>query len=50
MMHEMIQVLIVEDDFRIADINRQFVNRVEGFTVSEVAKTGEEALAYLRSH
>ncbi|MFJ7934768.1 response regulator [Sporosarcina sp. NPDC096371] len=49
-MHETIQVLIVEDDFRIADINRQFVERVAGFTVLEIVKTSEEALAYLRSH
>lgn len=48
-MFEPIQVVIVEDDFRIADINRQFVNRVEGFVVSYVAKTGEEALTYLRT-
>ena len=47
---ETIQVLIVEDDFRIADINRQFVERVEGFAVLEIVKTSEEALAYLRSH
>lgn len=48
-MHENFQVLIVEDDFRIAEINRQFVHRVDGFTVLDVVKTGEEALAYLRS-
>lgn len=48
-MHETIQVVIIEDDFRIADINHQFVNRVEGFVVAFVAKTGAEALAYLRS-
>ncbi|MGG0668897.1 response regulator [Lederbergia citrisecunda] len=48
-MLEPIQVLIVEDDFRIADINRQFVSRVEGFVVAETLKTGEDALTYLRS-
>ncbi|MFC5601714.1 response regulator [Sporosarcina koreensis] len=48
-MLEPIQVLIVEDDFRIADINRQFVNRIDGYEVSYVAKTGEEALAYLHN-
>ncbi|WP_342514921.1 response regulator [Sporosarcina sp. FSL K6-1522] len=47
-MCETIQVLIVEDDFRIAAINRQFVERVEGFAVVEVVKTSEEALAYLQ--
>ncbi|MEK5037842.1 response regulator [Sporosarcina sp. FSL K6-3457] len=49
-MRETIPVLIVEDDFRIADINRQFVERVEGFTVLAIVKTSEEALTYLRSH
>ena len=48
-MRETIQVLIVEDDFRIAEINRQFVNRVDGFTVMEVVKTAEEALILLRN-
>lgn len=48
-MLEPIQVLIIEDDFRIAEINRQFVNRVDGFTVVEVVKTGQEALAFLRT-
>ncbi|WP_339252724.1 response regulator [Sporosarcina sp. FSL W8-0480] len=48
-MLETIKVLIIEDDFRIADINRQFVNRVEGFVVQHVVKTGEEAITYLRS-
>lgn len=48
-MPDEIQVLIVEDDFRIADINRQFVNRVEGFAVLAVVKTGEEALTFLQN-
>lgn len=48
-MREIIQVLIVEDDFRIAAINRQFVEQVEGFGVVEVVKTSEEALAYLQN-
>lgn len=43
------QVLIVEDDFRIAEINRQFVEKVDGFTVLDIVKTGKETLDYLRS-
>ncbi|WP_370569607.1 response regulator [Sporosarcina sp. BP05] len=46
----MIRVLIIEDDFRIAEINRQFVDRVTGFMALEVVKTGEDALAYLRNN
>ena len=44
-----IQVLIIEDDFRVAEINRQFVNQVEGFQVIYIAKTGDEALSYLEN-
>ncbi|MBP2076778.1 response regulator [Oceanobacillus polygoni] len=47
-MHEDYSVLIVEDDFRIANIHRQFVEKVDGFVVSDTVRTGEEALAFLR--
>ncbi|QJQ94056.1 MULTISPECIES: response regulator [Halomonadaceae] len=40
-------ILIVEDDFRIADINRAFIEQSEGFEVVGMAKTGAEALAIL---
>lgn len=43
------QVLIVEDDFRIAEINRQFVEKIEGFTVLDIVKTGKETIDYLNS-
>ena len=46
-MHEAYRVLIVEDDFRIVNINRQFVEKVDGFIVSDTVRTGEEALAFL---
>ncbi|KAB2336109.1 response regulator [Cytobacillus depressus] len=49
-MHEKIQVLVVEDDFRIAEINRQVVNQIDGFTVLYAVKTGEDALTYLRNN
>lgn len=44
-----IQVLIIEDDFRVAEINRQYVNQVEGFQAIFIAKTGDEALSYLEN-
>ncbi|MFD1412704.1 response regulator [Oceanobacillus jeddahense] len=47
-MNDSIQTLIIEDDFRIAEINRRYVERVEGYAVQGVVKTGEEALAYLK--
>ncbi|SDM63720.1 two-component system, CitB family, response regulator CitT [Franzmannia pantelleriensis] len=40
-------ILIVEDDFRIADINRAFIEQSDGFEVVGMAKTGAEALAIL---
>lgn len=48
-MNENLHVMIIEDDFRVAEINRQLVEQVTGYQVDCIAKTGEEALAYLRS-
>ncbi|TWI53991.1 response regulator [Halalkalibacter nanhaiisediminis] len=48
-MGNVFHVLIVEDDFRVAEINRQFVEKIDGFTVLAIAKTGKEALAYLEN-
>src|SRR5438552_3832062 len=39
----MIRVLIVEDDFRVAEIHRAYVQRLEGFTVVAEAHTALEA-------
>lgn len=47
-MNEAYHVLIVEDDFRIANIHRQFIDRIEDFTVSAAVKTGKEALTFLQ--
>ena len=40
----MIRTLVVDDDFRVADLHRAYVERVEGFGVVGTAHTGEEAL------
>ncbi len=40
----MISVLIVEDDFRVADLHREFVERCAGFSVVGVALTAGQAL------
>lgn len=45
----MLKVLIVEDDFRVANVNRQFVERVEGYEVIGVAATLAEAQQQLES-
>lgn len=46
-MKDSIDVLIIEDDFRVAEINRKYVEKEDGYQVLEVAKTGEEALNFL---
>lgn len=40
----MIRTLIVDDDFRVADLHRAYVEKVPGFTVVGQAGTGAEAL------
>ena len=46
-MNELLHVFIIEDDFRVADINREITSQVKGLTVSGMAKTGDEAMAFL---
>lgn len=41
-------VLVVDDDFMVADIHRRFVERVDGFRPVGVARSGAEALAAAR--
>ena len=40
----MISVLIVEDDFRVAGLHREFVERCKGFAVAGVALTARQAM------
>lgn len=44
---ESIRVMVVEDDFMVADINRQVTEQTEGFVVVKVARNGAEALEAL---
>jgi response regulator of citrate/malate metabolism len=44
----MISVLIVEDDFRVADLHSEFVDRCKGFRVAGVALTAGQATAMNR--
>jgi response regulator of citrate/malate metabolism len=41
-------VLVVDDDFMVAEIHRRFVERVDGFRTVGVARTGAEALSAAR--
>ena len=43
----MIKVLIVDDDPMVGDINKRYVESVEGYTVSGVIRNGIEALKFL---
>ncbi|GII96676.1 response regulator [Sinosporangium siamense] len=46
----MIEVLVVDDDFMVARVNRGFVNTVGGFRVVGMAHTGEQAIAAVAEH
>jgi response regulator of citrate/malate metabolism len=41
-------VLVVDDDFMVAEIHRRFVERVDGFRTVGIARTGAEALSAAR--
>jgi two-component system CitB family response regulator len=45
-----IRVLVVEDDFRVAQIHLDFTKRVSGFTVVGTANTAAAARAQVREH
>lgn len=46
-MKQELHVLIIEDDFRVAEINRQLVEQIAGYQVAGIAKTGDEAMDFL---
>jgi response regulator of citrate/malate metabolism len=46
----MINTLVVEDDPVILDINRSYVQRVPGFVLAGVARSGREAIAATQDH
>lgn len=45
----MIATLVVEDDPIVAEVNVGYIQRVPGFTVADVARTGAEAIALAAS-
>lgn len=45
----MFDVLVVDDDFMVADIHRRFVEKTPGFTTVGVARTGADALEAVRT-
>ena len=44
-----IEILIIEDDKRIADIHRRFIDKIEGFEVVGSAHNGEEAKDWVQA-
>lgn len=44
----MIKVLIVEDDPMVAELNRRYLERIEGFQLAGIVRTGDEALEFIR--
>lgn len=44
----MINVLVVDDDFRVADLHREFVERCNGFEVAGVAVSADQAIGLNR--
>lgn len=45
-----IEVLVVDDDFRVAEINTSYVGKMPGFRVAGSAHTSAQALAFLEHH
>lgn len=48
-MNQTIEVLIVEDDKRIAEIHKRFIEKLDGFKVAGTAHTGDEAKLWISS-
>jgi two-component system CitB family response regulator len=48
-MNTPIEVLIVEDDIRIAEIHRRFTEKIDGFKVIGTATNGEQAMEWLEA-
>lgn len=46
----MIEVLIVEDDPMVAELNRRYLERIEGFVLAGIVQSGNDALAFLQTH
>lgn len=50
MTEERIRVLIIEDDLMVQEVNRQFIQNVQGYSVVGVASNGEEGIRLVREH
>lgn len=48
--HEQIKVLIIEDDSKIAELNKTYTEKVPGFQVVSIARNREEAVGKVDLH
>ncbi|MBU5592276.1 response regulator [Clostridium sp. MSJ-4] len=46
----MISVIVVDDDMMVADLNKSYVENIQGFEVRKVLNNGEDALRYLMNN
>lgn len=46
----MIKVLVVEDDPMVAELNRGYLKRIDGFELAGVIHNGVDALAFMEKH
>lgn len=44
----MINVLLIEDDLMVQEVNKEFINKVEGFQVIGIAGNGKEGMKLIR--
>jgi response regulator of citrate/malate metabolism len=45
-----IKIIIVDDDPMVADLNKAYVESIEGFKVEKILNNGEDALKYLETN
>ncbi|OMP66025.1 response regulator [Domibacillus epiphyticus] len=45
----MIKVLLIEDDLMVQEVNKEFINRVDGFEIIGLAANGEEGMELIRT-
>ncbi|MFC0189543.1 response regulator [Fictibacillus aquaticus] len=44
----MLKVVLIEDDLMVQDVNRMFVEKVDGFSVAAIASNGREGMRKIR--
>lgn len=47
--HHLIEVVLIEDDPMVQEVNRMFIEKVDGFAVTGIASTGEQGLEEIKA-